>query len=336
MSSSITMSTTRSSLLSLQDTATHIQKAQGRISAAGRTSSALDNAVQYFQAKSLSDRAADLSGTGDGIDQGISTIKTAVQGLDEVGKMLAQIKGLLTSYKEAGEGEKGALLTQIQDLKGQVDRIVNDASYRGINLLQGKDKTTAENGQAAGGQSRTLVVQLSSTNGKAVLNVDGVASDAESLGLFKSPEGLQNLSEDAAKLLRSWTGNPSAPTTSTEEGSTSQAATATSEGGAVQSGETLIGEGEVIDGLIGLVDEAMTQVRSTATTFGSNVALLQTRKDFTKNYVDTLEQGAGRLSLADLNEDGANLLALQTRQQLGTMALSLANQSQQSVMRLFG
>ena len=50
---------------------------------------------------------------------------------------------------------------------------------------------------------------------------------------------------------------------------------------------------------------------------------MQTRQDFTKNLINTLQTGADNLVLADTNEEGANMLALQTRQQLSTTALSL-------------
>ncbi|MSO93924.1 MAG: hypothetical protein EXQ86_11075 [Rhodospirillales bacterium] len=72
-----------------------------------------------------------------------------------------------------------------------------------------------------------------------------------------------------------------------------------------------------------------------AATLGSNVALLSTRLEFTKEYVNTLETGASKLTLADINEEGANLLALQTRQQLGISALSFAGQAEQAILQLF-
>ncbi|HEX2508895.1 MAG TPA: flagellin, partial [Microvirga sp.] len=62
----------------------------------------------------------------------------------------------------------------------------------------------------------------------------------------------------------------------------------------------------------------------------------QTRQDFTKTTILTLNAGSDLLVLADGNEEGANLLALQTRQQLSTQALSLASQTDQAVLRLFG
>jgi len=51
--------------------------------------------------------------------------------------------------------------------------------------------------------------------------------------------------------------------------------------------------------------------------------------------INTLQQGADGLTLADSNEEGANLLALNTRQQLSQTALSLASQASQAVLRLF-
>ena len=83
------------------------------------------------------------------------------------------------------------------------------------------------------------------------------------------------------------------------------------------------------------LDNALKTLRSNAQTLGSNVALLQTRLDFTDVYVDVLETGAAKLTLADLNEEGANLLALQTRQQLGISALAFAGQAEQGILALF-
>ena len=90
-----------------------------------------------------------------------------------------------------------------------------------------------------------------------------------------------------------------------------------------------------IDNALSQIDADITTLRGNASTLGSNVALLQTRLDFTANYVNVLEEGAGKLTLADLNEEGANLVALQTRQQLGIQALAFAGQTEQNVLALF-
>ena len=90
-----------------------------------------------------------------------------------------------------------------------------------------------------------------------------------------------------------------------------------------------------INTLVTDLESALTTLRTKAKTLGSNVALLQTRLEFTANYVNTLQTGADKLTLADLNEEGANLLALQTRQQLGIQALAFAGQAEQSILLLF-
>jgi len=79
----------------------------------------------------------------------------------------------------------------------------------------------------------------------------------------------------------------------------------------------------------------LTTLRAQAQAIGSNVALLNTRLDFTNNYVNLLQQGGGKLTLADLNVEGADLLSLQTRQQLGIQALSFAGQNEKAVLQLF-
>jgi flagellin len=91
-----------------------------------------------------------------------------------------------------------------------------------------------------------------------------------------------------------------------------------------------------IDTVLGQVDAALRTLRSQATNFGSKLGTVQTRQEFTKHLINTLETGADNLVLADTNEEGANMLALQTRQQLSTTALSLSAQADQAVLRLFG
>lgn len=79
---------------------------------------------------------------------------------------------------------------------------------------------------------------------------------------------------------------------------------------------------------------ATDSLRSKASTFGSNLSVVQNRQDFTKHLINVLDTGAANLTDADLNEEAANSQALTTRQSLGISALSLANQAQQGVLQL--
>lgn len=80
---------------------------------------------------------------------------------------------------------------------------------------------------------------------------------------------------------------------------------------------------------------ALNTMRTRSQTLASNLNVVQTRSDFTTGMINTLTEGANRLTAADMNEEGANMLMLQTRQQLSTTALSLSAQAAQSVLRLF-
>ena len=96
-----------------------------------------------------------------------------------------------------------------------------------------------------------------------------------------------------------------------------------------------IADSTAIDADIALLDAARDTLRSAAKTFSNNMSTITIRQDFTANMINTLQDGAAKLTEADLNEEGANMLMLQTRQSLGTTSLSLASQAAQSVLRLF-
>jgi flagellin-like hook-associated protein FlgL len=91
-----------------------------------------------------------------------------------------------------------------------------------------------------------------------------------------------------------------------------------------------------LDTLSTTLSTALTTLRTQASSLGSQLSIVQTRQDFTKNMINTLQTGSDNLVLADTNLEGANMLALQTRQSLSTTALSLASQADQNVLRLFG
>jgi flagellin len=90
-----------------------------------------------------------------------------------------------------------------------------------------------------------------------------------------------------------------------------------------------------ITATINAISAALAAVRTQAVTFGTNSSTIQTRQDFTKNLINTLQTGSDQLILADQNQESANLLTLQTRQQLSISALSISNQAQQAVLKLF-
>lgn len=288
MADNVTLSSSiRSNLLSLQKTGDLVNRTNGRLSTGLKVASAIDDAVAYFQAKGLSDRANDMGARKDGIDQGISSLKSAISGLESVEKILTQMKGVALSAKSATGAEKKDLQAQFSTLATQMNKLINDTSYQGLNLLS---STTAK-----------LKVEFSEKS-SAYMQIDGVNIQTSKLA------GLNAQASLAATVLAGvkWS----------------------------VIGTSVAGV-SVLDSVVRGVDSAVTKIRSNTKALGTNVAILQTRLDFTKAYVNTLQEGSEKLTLADLNEEGANLVSLQTRQQLGIQALSFAGEQEKGVLSLF-
>jgi flagellin len=78
--------------------------------------------------------------------------------------------------------------------------------------------------------------------------------------------------------------------------------------------------------------KAVLETRSKLLSFDSSTISL--REDYTTEFINTLQEGADDLTLADLNEESANLLSLETSQSLSVQAMSLANTQMQNILRL--
>ncbi|MGB0719298.1 MAG: hypothetical protein ACPGRX_02430 [Bdellovibrionales bacterium] len=76
-------------------------------------------------------------------------------------------------------------------------------------------------------------------------------------------------------------------------------------------------------------------LREFAHSLAGDLSVIQTRKEFTQESIQSLAEGLEGLEVTDQSEEGANLLALQTRQALSANRLPLASSSQQSVFKLF-
>lgn len=90
-----------------------------------------------------------------------------------------------------------------------------------------------------------------------------------------------------------------------------------------------------INKVLDRLNTALSTLRAEASEFGTNLSTVEIRQDYTTAMINTLQEGAGELTLADTNMEGANLLALQTRQQLASTSLSFASQADQTVLSLF-
>ncbi len=289
-------SATRANLLSLQSTTTRIGRTQERLATGLKVNSALDDALAFFKARNLNARANDLSTIKDQVANGISTIKASVEGLESIELVLKQMKALSQSAISTPESATRAkLASQFNELRSQVDNIAEDAHFNGYNLL----KNSIGAFQAGADE---LTVRFNERTDQSAVNILVVS-------------GLRVA--DFNKIVGEAAIATGVPGNTTVWGQTGTAAVM------------------AINAAISALDSALTTVRQAAQQFGTNSALLQIRIDFTASLINTLKGGASELVNADLNEESANLLSLQTRQELGTISLSIAQQSEQSILRLF-
>lgn len=293
---------TRTNLLSLQRTTSLIGRTQERLATGLKVNSAIDDALAFFKARNLNSRSEDLAAIKDGVSNGISVIRASIQGLESIESVLKQMKAVAQSAISSPESSTRAkLASQFNELRSQVDNLTEDARFNGVNLL--KNTTSAF---TAGADNLTVKfnermddVPGAGTGSLNQLVVSGVSAS------------------DFATIIAS-------------------SATATGTAGSTTVwGQTGTAAVTAINAAIRGIDSALVTVRQVSQELGTNSSLLEIRRDFTQNLINTLRGGAADLINADLNEESANLLSLQTRQQLGTISLSIAQQSEQSVLRLF-
>ncbi|HOH45853.1 MAG TPA: hypothetical protein PLF06_11010, partial [Syntrophales bacterium] len=91
----------RSNLVSLQGTVELLNRTQERLATGKRVNSPLDNATNYFVAKSHMDRATDLSVRKDGMGEAIQTVKAANAGITAITDLIASAKGIAQSALSA-------------------------------------------------------------------------------------------------------------------------------------------------------------------------------------------------------------------------------------------
>jgi flagellin-like hook-associated protein FlgL len=126
----------RSNLLSLQNTVDLLNRTQTRLSSGKKVNTPIDNPLNYFVAKSLTDRASDISTAKDSMSEGIQTITAANNGITAINALVSAAKGIATSALSASTADIGALVTQYNGVLDQIDKAANNSFYKGVNLLK--------------------------------------------------------------------------------------------------------------------------------------------------------------------------------------------------------
>ena len=163
---------TQQNLLALQGINTDLTTTQNALATGLSVSSAVDDAVKYFESQSLTNRATDLSNRKDAIDQGVSSVTTATQGIQSAISVLQQLQGIVQSAKTETASQRASAGTQFATLAAQLNQLLNNSSYQGLNLLNSSTSTlTLQFSQSTSSQlkvaGQNLLVSKSFTQGVA-------------------------------------------------------------------------------------------------------------------------------------------------------------------------
>src|SRR5258707_12180758 len=90
----------RQNLLSLQNPAAFQETTQQRLATGKKVNSALDNAVNYFTAGTLTSRAGELSSLLDAMTNGINTLKATDNGRSSITTTIHQTQATVTQPRQ--------------------------------------------------------------------------------------------------------------------------------------------------------------------------------------------------------------------------------------------
>ena len=202
----------RSNLLALQNIAAGRETIQSRLASGKKVNSALDNPTNFFTASSLNSRGNDLGALLDSMSNGIKTLEAADNGLKSITKTVESLQSTIRQARQdkswqgesyaftatsgtgdivftGGDTVRADLITQFNDLRQQLDRTAEDASFNGINLLRGDalSITCNETGSSA--------LNIQSKDGDAI-NATNLGIDAQATSVADTDAGLDAVLTD--------------------------------------------------------------------------------------------------------------------------------------------
>jgi flagellin len=365
----------RANLNTLTSTAKMMSDVQNKLATGKKVNSALDNPNSFFTAKGLENRASDLSTLLDDMGQGVQTLKAADKGISAISDLVDAAKAKANQALQTSDKvQRSKYAQEYNDLLSQMEDLAKDSGYKGKNLLSGtgNDLSLTFNEDGSSSLSISAVDYTNSSAGLGLSDIDRTATSATAQlefaadgtsttahvvdqGTYKAGDtltvtdskgdsvGTVSITDtmsmaDLATALNGLTG-----VTSTYDNTTGNI-TFAGEGIQLKNGSEEIGTGGTISDFdtdakietaLSALKSAQDTLRAQASTFGTNLSIVENRQDFTTDLINTLQEGAGALTLADTYVEGANLLALQTQQQLASTSLSMASQASQNVLRLF-
>jgi flagellin len=173
-------SSARANLLSLKNTATLLESTENRMATGKKINSALDGATAYFASQGFVNRANALSNLKDSMSTSLQTVTAAADTITAMTSIIQQMQGLLTSALQTSDtNTRAAYATQFNALMTQINYMVSDSTFNGINLLDA---------------SANLTVYFNETNTSS-LTITGVNVTCDGLGIVAATGSYADISD---------------------------------------------------------------------------------------------------------------------------------------------
>ncbi len=293
-----------------------------RLSSGLRINSAADDAAGLQISDRLTSQINGLNQGNRTANDGISLAQTAEGALDEVTSMFQRIRTLAQQASNGSNTDEDRLAIQeeIRSLSAEVNRVAEDTTFGGQNLLDGtydaKFQVGADAVQTIGFSMQnvggTAATNSISTNGGFTLSgIAGVASAVGGKGLTTLAAGVSDISGSAIGA--------------TSDFQTKFRETSISVSSQTNAQYVLAG----MDAMIAVVDKKRAELGAVQNRFQSTIRNQA-------NISENLSAAQSRIKDTDFATETANLTKMQILQQASQTILSQANQRPQAALSLLG
>jgi len=292
-----------------------------RLSSGLRINSAADDAAGLQISDRLQSQINGLNQGNRNANDGISLAQTAEGAMDEITGMFQRIRTLAQQASNGSNTDEDrlALQEEIRQLTAEVNRVAEDTTFGGQNLLDGSYEASFQVGadavqtigfsmQNVGGSATG---SLSANGGFTISGIAGVASNVTGSGLTTLAAGVSDISGAAVA--------------GTDDFATRFRATSIS--GSSQGNAQFVLAG--MDSMIAVVDKKRAELGAVQNRFQSTIRNQS-------NISENLSAAKSRIKDADFAVETAALTRNQILQQASQTILSQANQRPQAALSLLG
>lgn len=202
------VNTNSSALVALQNlnaTNTELSSVQSRINTGLKVANSKDNGAIWAIAQNQRSQSGALNSVKESLSRNISTVDVALSAGEQVSNLLSSLKekALAASDTSIDTASRTALNDEFKALRDQITKVVNNATFNGVNLIKNGGTTLAALANADASSRLTVAAQDLSLGGA---NVTLTATDSFSTATQASvlvgtlQTNLNNVSSALAKL----------------------------------------------------------------------------------------------------------------------------------------